>query len=101
MERIGGLKYNARMKIDPKLYREALEHYRQWNEAELIERARVAGKRDSKESWREFNALWSFARRSGLKQSQIQQTLKWETLTRMQERIQKLETWRKTRGRAA
>ena len=32
------------MAIDKELYRTALEHYRQWNEAELLDRLRNAGR---------------------------------------------------------
>ena len=38
------------MAIDKKLYRQALQDYRQWNEAELIDRVRNAGKLSPEEA---------------------------------------------------
>ena len=86
------------MTIDAKLYREALEAYRQWNEAELIARAREAPGRDAQAGWREFNDLWAFARLTGAKQSSLQRRQKLEAIDRYYERVKKLEAWRQSRG---
>ena len=86
------------MTIDAKLYREALEAYRQWNEAGLIARAREAPGRDAQASWREFNDLWAFARLTGAKQSSLQRRQKLEAIDLYYERAKKLEAWRQARG---
>ena len=86
------------MMIDAKLNREALEAYRQWNEAELIARAREAPDRDAQAGWREFNDLWAFARLVGAKQSLLQRRQKLEAIDLYYERVKMLETWRQTRG---
>jgi hypothetical protein len=41
------------MSIDKELYRQAYELYRQWNEAELIERARNAGQLSPQKAWQQ------------------------------------------------
>ena len=86
------------MTIDAKLYREALEAYRQWNEAELIARAREAPGRDAQTGWKEFNDLWVFARLTGAKQSLLQRRQKLEAIDLYYERVKKLEAWRQARG---
>ena len=86
------------MTIDAKLYREALEAYRQWNEAELITRAREAPHRDAQTGWKEFNHLWAFARLTGVKQSSMQRKQKLEAIDLYYERVKKLEAWRQARG---
>ena len=86
------------MMIDANLYREALEAYRQWNEAELIARAREAPDRDAQSGWKEFNDLWAFARLTGAKQSSLQRRQKLEAIDRYYERVEKLEAWRQSRG---
>lgn len=86
------------MMIDAKAYREALEAYRQWNEAELIARAREAPDRDARTGWKEFNDLWAFARLTGVKQSSLQRRQKLEAIDRYYERVKKLEAWRQSRG---
>jgi hypothetical protein len=86
------------MKINANLYRAALEEYRQWNEAELKARAREAMQRAPDAGWREFNAMWSFARLSGVMHSPMQRKQKREALDRYYERLKKLETWRQQHG---
>ena len=48
------------MPIDAKLYKQAREYYRQWNEAELKERIRNAGKISPEEAWEQYRDLWEF-----------------------------------------
>jgi hypothetical protein len=95
------LAYNTAMIIDAKLYREALEAYRQWNEAKLIARAREAPGRDAQAGWREFNSLWAFARLTGARQTSLQRKQKLEALDLYYAWVKTLETWRQARGRTA
>ncbi|HSN78534.1 MAG TPA: hypothetical protein VL334_25980 [Anaerolineae bacterium] len=89
------------MKIDAQLYRQALAEYRQWNDAEMKARAREASLRQSDAGWKEFNALWSFARLVGAKQSPMQRKQKLEAIDLYYERVKKLEAWRQEHGRTA
>lgn len=86
------------MKLDKELYRQAYEQYRQWNEAELIDRARNAGKLSPEEAWRQYLALFDFAREACPPQSDWQRKQHLDDLARYYERVQKLETWRQTHG---
>jgi hypothetical protein len=85
--------------IDKQLYRKALDEYKQWNEAELSERIRNAGKRAPQEAWEIYLGLWNFSQKLGSKFSPYQQRQKIEALERYYERVQKMEAWRKARGR--
>ena len=87
------------MTIDKDLYREAFEQYRQWNEAELRERIRNAGQRTPQQSWEAYLSLWNFCRKLGSKASPYQQRQKLEALELSYSRVQKMEAWRKARGR--
>lgn len=86
------------MTIDAKLYRAALEEYRQWNEADLRARIRNAPDRDPDTGLREFHELWELARSMGVKPSRNQRQYKLEALDRYYERVKKLEAWRQVRG---
>jgi hypothetical protein len=94
----GGLKYNQGMKINPKLYREAREHYRQWNEAELIERARNAGKLKPREAWKQYASLWAFAMQLGTPQGPTAQRLQAEAWDVYYQKIRRFEL---SRGKVA
>lgn len=85
------------MKLDKELYRQAYELHRQYNEAELRERLRNAGKRLSMESWRQFVDLWEFIQQMRLKPSRWEQEQKMMALNRYYERLQKLEAQRVTK----
>jgi len=87
------------MKLDKELYRQAYELHQQYNEAELRERIRNAGKRPPGEAWRQFVALWEFGRQMNLRPSQREQAQKMTALISYRERVQKLEAWRTTNGR--
>lgn len=87
------------MKLDKELYRHAYELRRQYNEAELRERIRNAGKRPPNKAWQQFVALWEFGRQMNLKPSQREEEQKMAALVRYLERVQKLEAWRAANGR--
>ena len=87
------------MTIDKKLYREALEHYRQWNEAELIDSIRNAGQLRPEEGWQRYVALVEFCWELCPQQSEWQQKIKLEDIARYHAALRKLEAWRKINGK--
>lgn len=86
------------MPIDKKLYREAYEQYRQWNEAELVERARNAGRFSTHELWQRYLALIDFGLSLAPHPTASQSKQKLEHFARYYENIQKLESWRRSRA---
>jgi len=87
------------MPIDKELYRWAYEQYRQWNEAELIDRALNAGKLSPQKTWGQYLDLFEFSHQMGLRQSQWQRDQKLADMDRYYAQIRKLEAWRQVRGR--
>jgi len=85
--------------IDKDLYRKAFDEYRQWNESELRERIRNAGKRTPQEGWEIYLSLWRFSQKMGFEVSEYQRRQKLEALELSYSRVQKMEAWRKTRGK--
>lgn len=88
----------AEKKLDKKLYREWQKSMRQWNEAELIERIRNAGKLTPQQGWEQYQKLAHFALNYCPKAGEWQQQQKMRDLARYYERIRKLEAWRKKHG---
>jgi hypothetical protein len=88
------------MPLDKELYRQAYEHYRQWNEAELIARAREAGKLSPQELWQRYLALIDFGLSTSPQPSPWQREQKLEYFARYYENIQRLEKWRRCDERA-
>jgi hypothetical protein len=89
------------MKLDKDLYRQAYEQYRQWNEAELAERVRNAGKLSPQEAWRQYVALVEFCWKMCPQQSEWQHKQKLADLDRYYAAVRKLEAWRRARGKTA
>jgi hypothetical protein len=89
------------MPLDPKIIREAQAAYRQWNEAELRDRLHAVNKPSAQEAWRQYVALVEFCWRLAPEQSEWQHAQKQEALLRHYERVQKLEAWRRERGKRA
>ncbi len=89
------------MAIDKELYRQAFEYYRQWNEAELIERARNAGKLSPQELWQQYVDLWEFCVNLAPEPSSLQQKLRHQELEDYYDKIQKFEAWRRDRAQKA
>ena len=85
--------------LDKELYRKAYERYRQWNEAELADRARNAGRLSPAEAWRQYVALVEFCWKLCPRQSESQRERKLADLAQYYERIRKLESWRRRRGK--
>lgn len=63
-------------RLDKELYRKAYEAYRQWNEAELIDRAYNAGKTPPEKTWQQYLDLFEFAWDLGLRPSEYQRQQK-------------------------
>jgi len=87
------------MPLDKELYRKAYESLRQWNEAELIDRVRNAGKRPPGKVWEQYIDLFEFGRQIGLRPSQRQREQRLAEWDDYYARIRKLEAWRRTHGR--
>jgi hypothetical protein len=86
------------MKLDKALYRQAQEWYRQWNEAELYERAHSSRKRSPKENWEQYVDLWEFGREMKLSPGSWQELEKISSINQYYSRVQKMETWRRSVG---
>lgn len=86
------------MPIDKELYRQAYEHYRQWNEAELVDRARNAGRLSPQELWQQYVDLWEFCVNLAPEPSLLQQRLRHQELEDYYAKIQKFEAWRRSRA---
>jgi len=82
------------MVIDKKLYREALQHYRHWNEAELIDSIRNAGQLTPEEGWRQYVDLWEFCVNLNPGAGEGQRMMKLENLIEYYSRVQKFEQLR-------
>jgi len=89
------------MMLDKELYRQALSWYRQWNEAETRARIEEARQLSSVEAWRRFVDLVEFCWRISPEQTELQRREKLSAVDRYYERLQRFETWRKRRGKAA
>lgn len=86
------------MALDKELYRQAYEGYRQWNEAELIERARNTNKPTPQQAWRQYAELWEFIMKISPGISAAQRCKRLADLEEYLSKIQKLESWRRSHG---
>ena len=89
------------MPLDAKLYREAREAYRLWNEAVLRERLHAVNKPSPQETWRQYVALTEFCWKIASPPSEQQRAQKMAALSQYYDRIHKLETWRQRHGKKA
>lgn len=87
------------MKIDATLYRQAYEQYRQWNEAELADRVRNAGKLSPQEAWQQYVALVELCWKMCPQQREWQRAQKLAALEGYYAAVQKLEAKRRMRGK--
>ncbi|KAA0226133.1 hypothetical protein EDS67_20775 [candidate division KSB1 bacterium] len=85
------------MAIDKELYRKMLEAYREWNEFELADRARNAGRLSPEEAWQQYVDLWEFAVNSAPTQSDLRLKLRLQEWEEYYAKIEKFEAWRRTR----
>jgi hypothetical protein len=89
------------MTEDKKLLREALAHYRAWNEAEFADRVRHAGERTLEEKWRAYLDLTAFCRRVNPEASEWEQRRTAEAWDAYYARMQLFEERRRKRGTTA
>jgi hypothetical protein len=87
------------MKLDKELYRQAYQQYQRWNEAELVDRARNAGKLTPEAAWRQYLALVEFCWKLCPEPGEWQRKQKLADLERYYANIRKLETWRREHGK--
>jgi hypothetical protein len=80
------------------LYRKMLQAYREWNEFELVDRARNAGKLSPQELWQQYVDLWEFCMSLAPEPSPLQQKLRHQELEDYYAKIQKFEAWRRDRA---
>jgi len=91
------------MKEDKDLWREALAHYRAWNEAEFADRVRRAGEQSLTEKWRAYLDLMMFCWRANPEPSKWEQgqtAREWETYYVRMQRFEERRRRRHRRGTA-
>ena len=89
------------MALDKELYRRAYELHRQWNEFEYIDRVRNAGKLSPAEAWRQYVDLVEFGWKLSPRQSDRQRDQKLADWDHYYAQLEKLEAWRRARGKKA
>lgn len=93
------LLYNIGMKLDEELYRRARQLYSEWNQVELQERVRNAGKLTPQQGWRHYVGLWEFCMKIAPQPSQQQRQQRIADLELYYQRMQKIEAWRQEHGK--
>ncbi len=91
--------YNRCHMLDKELYRNALEQYKQWNEAELGARAR-SPMLSPAEGWRRYVELVDFCLRLAPEQSRQQREQRLADWDSYHQRVRQLEAWRQSHGKA-
>jgi hypothetical protein len=86
------------MALDKNLLREALAHYRAWNEAEFADRLRQVGQKSQAQKWREYLALMEFGFQIRSQPTESEQRRKVETLQRYYSLIRRFEEKRQQGG---
>ena len=86
-------------KIDKKLYQQAYNHYKQWNEAEFAERVKNAGKLSPADAFRRYVSLVEFCWKLCPQQSESQRKQKLLSIDRYYDRIKNFEEWRRLNGK--
>jgi hypothetical protein len=87
------------MAIDKELYRKTYQLYRQWNDAELVERIRNAGSLSPRQGWEQYVDLWEFCIELSPQPSTLQSKRKFFEWLKYYSRIQSLEEWRGRDGK--
>lgn len=87
------------MALDKELYRRTKELYQQWNEAEFVDSVRNAGKLSPQKAWQQYMDLWEFCMRLSPQPSELQSRRRVAEWEHYYAQIQKLEEWRRKRGR--
>jgi hypothetical protein len=84
--------------MDRQLYQQAYAALREWNEAELVDRAQDTSKLSPADAWRQYASLVKLCYRLAANGNDWQRRLKLVELNLHYERLQKLEHWRTTHG---
>lgn len=91
---------NERSKlIDPELYRQANEEYRQWNALEAEARLNKSERLSASQAWHRYVDLVEFCWRLHPKQSEWQRAQKLAALNRYYANLEQFEARRKTLGK--
>ncbi len=88
------------MAEDKALWREALAHYRAWNEAEFADRVRRAGEQSLAEKWHAYLDLMAFCWRINPQASEWEQRQTIEEWETYYARVRRFEERRRRRGTA-
>ena len=88
------------MAEDRELWREALAHYRAWNEAKFADRVRRAGEQMLAEKWRAYLDLLVLCWRVNPEPSEWEQRQTAEEWTSYYARMRRFEERRRERGTA-
>jgi hypothetical protein len=89
------------VKLDKELYRQAYRSYDEWNAIEERARARDAARLSAAEAWRQYVALVELCWRLAPEQPEAERQEKLEATERYLAAVQKLEAWRRARGKVA
>ncbi len=89
------------MKLDKELYRKAYALHQQSSEAKLVERARLHQELSPAEAFKQYADLMALVWRLCPEPSAWQREEKLESLDRYYSAVQRLEAWRRSRGKAA
>lgn len=84
---------------DPTTLREALAHYRAWNEADFVHRVLSAGTKTQSEKWEEYRAMFAFARATKPELSPLSQIMANQEWVDYYEQLERFEAQRQLHGR--
>ena len=87
------------MGLDKELYRRAYELHRQSNEFEFIDRVQNAGKFSPAEAWRQYVNLVELCWKLSPEQNNWQRDQELADLENYYAQLQRLEAWRRARGK--
>jgi hypothetical protein len=87
------------MTLDKELYRKAYQLYREWNEEELRWRVRHTGQLSPQEGWKRYADLWEFCMKLAPTPSEQQRKIRSAEREAYYDRMQRIESWRRTHGK--
>jgi len=88
------------MSLDKAVWREAMAHYRAWNEAKFLEQLLTAGQKTPAEKWREYQDLMSLCWKLKPELSLWEQQRVTEEWRAYYTSILRFEEWRRGRAKA-
>jgi hypothetical protein len=86
------------MTIDRAQYLQVAEHYRRWNEAVILNRARDNGHLSASEAWQRYADVWEFCRRLSPEATALQHRQRLAAWQRYYADLMRFEEWRRRRG---